>query len=298
MKIVCGTDFSVHALEAGRAAAAIAASLKCELILAHVLDTSRYVDLSHELHEHFRHSRQAKLDLEAKRLARQDMTISARLIEGSPAPCLVDAALEPQAQMIIVSSLGHTAPSRWFVGSVAERLAQNASVPTLIARDYKAIESWALAKTKLNVLIGYDFSPSSDAALSWAASLKRIGPCSFNITYLAGMETQRWSAGLDYYTPSAIKDLITEDLHAAAKRALGDAELKCNVFAGIGRPDPQLTEFAQAELTDLIVVGTNQKRGVNLLGSVSRGVLHHANTNVACVPIVTSQTIPIPKGVS
>jgi hypothetical protein len=38
-------------------------------------------------------------------------------------------------------------------------------------------------------------------------------------------------------------------------------------------------------MADLMVIGTNQKRGVNLLGSVSRGVLHHATTNVACVPI-------------
>ena len=38
------------------------------------------------------------------------------------------------------------------------------------------------------------------------------------------------------------------------------------------------------EMADLIVIGTNQKRGVNLLGSVSRGVLHHASMNVLCVP--------------
>jgi nucleotide-binding universal stress UspA family protein len=66
---------------------------------------------------------------------------------------------------------------------------------------------------------------------------------------------------------------------------LGDVEFRVNVFAGIGRPDPQLIELAQAEMADLIVIGTNQKRGMNLLGSVSRGVLHRATSNVACVPI-------------
>ena len=36
-----------------------------------------------------------------------------------------------------------------------------------------------------------------------------------------------------------------------------------------------------------MIVGTNQRRKLSRfwLGSVSRGVLHHALTNVACVPV-------------
>lgn len=295
MKILCGTDFSVHAVEAGHAAAAIATSLKSELILVHALDTSRYVDLSHELHEHFQHTRLSKLELEAKRLAREGLLVTTRLTEGSPATCLVDAALDVKAGMIVVSSLGQIAPSRWFVGSVAERTAQNASVATVVVRQHRSIESWALRKTKLNVLIGYDLSPSGDAALAWAASLKGIGTCTFTVTYVVGRESERWNSSFDYYSPSAVKQLIARDLEEVTKRTLGDAEFRTNVFAGIGRPDPQLIELAQAEMVDLIVIGTNQKRGVNLLGSVSRGVLHHATTNVACVPIGAAELLMQPN---
>jgi nucleotide-binding universal stress UspA family protein len=288
MKILCGTDFSMHAQEAGRAAAAIAARLKSELILVHVLDTSRYSDLSSELHEHFRHSRQGKLELEARRLERDGLTIHTQLIEGSPATSLVEAALDSGAGMIVVSSVGQIAPSRWFVGSVAERTAQNASVPTLVVRDHGSLESWAQEKTPLNVIVGYDFSPSGDAALAWSASLNKIAPCKLRVTYIVGREAEHrtpWSSGGDTYWPSAIKELIIRDLDEAAKRTLGDVESTVNVFAGVGRPDPQLIELAQAEMADLIVIGTNQKRGVNLLGSVSRGILHHASMNVLCVPI-------------
>jgi hypothetical protein len=64
MKILCGTNFSVYSVEAGQAAAAIAAGLKSELILVHALeDTSRYLDLSNELHEQFRRSRDSQLNL-------------------------------------------------------------------------------------------------------------------------------------------------------------------------------------------------------------------------------------------
>ena len=90
MKILCGTDFSVHAAEAGRAAAAIAARLKTELLLVHVFETSRYSQISNELYEHLRDSRQKRLDLESKRLERKKLLISNQLIEGSPAASLVD----------------------------------------------------------------------------------------------------------------------------------------------------------------------------------------------------------------
>lgn len=285
MKILCGTDFSVHASEAGNAAAAVAAALKGQLIVIHAWDTTRYVDVSDELLEHIRNSRQSRLNAEATRLSRGGLPVSTHLMEGSPATCLVDAALDSKAGMIVVSSLGQIAPSRWFVGSVAERTAQNASVATLVVRAHKRLESWAQGQTTLNVVIGYDFSPSGDAALTWVASLKNVGTCTFRIAYVAGREVDRWGAGADYYSPSAIKDLIARDLHDAATRTLGDAEKKVVVITGIGRSDAQLVEFARNEGADLLVMGTNQKRGVNLLGSVSRGVLHHATTNIICVPI-------------
>jgi nucleotide-binding universal stress UspA family protein len=285
MKILCGTDFSVHASEAGDVAASIAGGLKSELILIHAWDTNRYLDLSDELREHLRHSRQTKLDAEANRLARTGLRVNTRLMEGSPATCLVDAAVETKAGMIVVSSLGHIAPSRWFVGSVAERTAQNASVATVVVRAHQRVAPWAQRRTKLNVLIGYDFSPSGDAALAWAASLSHVGDCAFTVAYVVGRETDRWSSRLNYYSPSAIKDLIARDLDDAAKRILGNADLRSNVVVGIGGSDLELIELARSESADLLVVGTNQKRGVSLLGSVSRGVLHHANTNVACVPI-------------
>jgi nucleotide-binding universal stress UspA family protein len=154
-----------------------------------------------------------------------------------------------------------------------------------VVRAHKRLESWSQGQTTLNVVVGYDFTSSGDAALAWVASLKNVGTCTFTVAYVVGREIDRWGSGADYYSPSAIKDLIAQDLDAAAKRMLGDAAIKGVVITGIGRPDAQLVEFARNESADLLVIGTNQKRGVNLLGSVSRGVLHHASTNIICVPI-------------
>lgn len=79
---------------------------------------------------------------------------------------------------------------------------------------------------------------------------------------------------------------------------------RIRVATAWGRPDPQLIEIARTEHTDLLVVGTNQRHGLERfwLGSVSRGVLHHAPMSVACVPATgaddsTAPGIPVFKRV-
>ena len=293
MKIICGTDFSTHASEAANAAAALTARLHGTLSLVHVMDTSRYELPSKELMDYLCASRQAKLKKEAERLRRQGATVEEQFLQGSPAVSMVKAATDSGARLIVVSSLGQIAPSRWFVGSVAERTAQNASIPTLVVRNQKPLEAWARGQRTLNVVIGYDFSESSDAALRWSSFLNEIGPCRITVVYVASPPEAgaRFGAGFDQphpYYPSEVEKLLKRDLQEKCEEVLGKEKLRFRVVAGLGRPDPQLIEVAVDEKADVIVVGTNQRRGLARLGSVSRAVLHHAPLNVACIPIAAA----------
>lgn len=294
MKTICGTDFSIHASEAANAAAALTARLQGALSLVHVMDTSRYELPSKKLMDYLCGSRQAKLKKEAERLRRQGAAVEEQFLQGSPAVSLVKAATESGARLIVVSSLGQIAPSRWFVGSVAERTAQNASVPTLVVRNQKPLEAWARGKRPLNVVIAYDFSESGDAALRWTSFLNEIGPCRITVVYVAWPPEAgaRYGAGYDQphpYYPSDVEKLLKRDLEEKCEEVLGKTKLRFRVAAGLGRPDPQLIEIAADEKADVIVVGTNQRRGLARLGSVSRAVLHHAPLNVACIPIAAAE---------
>jgi len=293
MKIICGTDFSIHASEAANAAAALTARLKGTLSLVHAMDISRYELPSKELMDYLCGSRQARLKKEAERLRRQGATVEEQFLQGSPAVNLVKAATDSGARLIVVSSLGQIAPSRWFVGSVAERTAQNASVPTLVVRNQKPLEAWARGQRTLNVVVAYDFSESGDAALRWTLFLKEIGPCRITVVYVAWPPEAgaRYGAGYDQphpYYPSEVEKLLKRDLQEKCEEVLGKTKLRFHVAAGLGRPDPQLIEIAGNEKADVIVVGTNQRRGLARLGSVSRAVLHHAPLNVACIPIAAA----------
>jgi nucleotide-binding universal stress UspA family protein len=299
MKIVCGTDFSQHAREAADAAAALTVRLEATLMLAHVMDASRYELPSKDLMDYLCESRRTQLKKEAERLRRQGATVEEQYLQGSPAVSLVKAANDSGARLIVVSSLGQIAPSRWFVGSVAERTAQNASVPTLVVRNQKPLHGWAHGQRTLNVVVAYDFSESGDAALRWTSFLSEIGPCRITVVYVAWPPeaAARFGAGFDQphpYYPSEVEKLLKRDLQEKCEEVLGKAKLRFRVGAGLGRPDPQLIEIAADEKADIIVVGTNQRRGLARLGSVSRAVLHHAPLNVACIPIAAAE--PVDRG--
>jgi hypothetical protein len=47
------------------------------------------------------------------------------------------------ATLLVVSSLGRRAPSRWVLGSVAGRTARHARVPVLVVRDAAPFVAWA-----------------------------------------------------------------------------------------------------------------------------------------------------------
>lgn len=289
MKIVCGTDFSQHASEAADVAAALASRLNEPLALIHVFETTRYELLSKELFGDLRHRRHAKLKQEAERLRKTGATIEEQLIEGSPSTALADLAVRVRASMIVVSSLGQIAPSRWLVGSVAERITQTSPVPTLVVRGGEPFKSWAPGRP-LKILVGYDFSATSDAALHWVGTLQKIGPCRITVASVSWPPQERDRLGMGEQSfllanPPEVEKLLERDLRKRCAEVLGNLRVQVRLPAAWGRPEPQLIELAREAHADLIVVGTHQRQGVGRFWSVSREILHNAPMSVACVPV-------------
>ena len=93
-RIICGTDFSVHAAEAADVAAVIAKHLDEAVVLVHVEETGK-LGASHpetfaELHNRTRE----RLHAEAERLRALGATVKEELVTGSPYEALVDAAVK------------------------------------------------------------------------------------------------------------------------------------------------------------------------------------------------------------
>jgi len=293
MKIICGTDFSQHAVEAADVAAAMAVRLRERFRLVHVFETQLSELISKDQFNKLREQRRLKLKHEAARLRKAGATVEEELLEGSPSVALTGFAAKSKANLIVVSSLGRIAPSRWLVGSVAERVAQSSPVPTLIVRSSGAFKSWTQGKRALKILVGYDFSATADAALCWVSELRKIGRCKVTVASVFwppqdknrfGLAEHSWDDSLE------IERFLERDLRRQCENILDDCDIRIRVAGSWGRPDPQLIEFAKEAEADLMIVGTHQRHGVERfwLGSVSRRILHDAPMNVACVPPLAS----------
>ena len=105
--IVCGTDFSVTAVEATDIAAAIARQLATKLVLVHVDQLRGSLASDPFVLEAAILQRRLELDREAQRLRDLGTTVEEKFLSGSAFDELVTAATEAKGRLIVVGAVGH-----------------------------------------------------------------------------------------------------------------------------------------------------------------------------------------------
>lgn len=292
MAIVVGTDFSERSRAAAQVAAALARHMGTTCTLVHVTDTPA-AGLMHAAPDgrpvatHLRE----RLENEAADLALAGATVEPLLLEGVADEALVAEVRRKDASLLIVSALGQRRSGPWPLGSTAERVAHLSSVPVLVVRDASSLLRWLRGDEPLRMAVGVDFSAPSHAALTWAAEFRRLGVTHLTLLHVAWPPEEHRRLGLD--APMPVGDLHP-DVRNALERELadwvgplpGDGAVDFSVHGGLGRVDHHLVSLAEESGSQLCVVGTHHRAGLDLLrhGSISRGLLHLAPMNVVVVP--------------
>lgn len=289
--ILCATDFSVQAAEATQVAAALALQWRSPLFLTHAVDDSGLSSAYPELLEMLLRRAGERLSAEVGELKRRGCEVVSEVITGSPARGVTELAEGRKSRLIVVSSLGHIAPSRLLVGSVAERVAETAPVPTLVVKRPTELLSWMRQERRLRIMVAVDFSASSRAALGFAKSLSQLAPSDLFVAHVDWPPEEAQRLGLSgsmslTENPPMVRQVLERDLQERVAEVMGPTPVTLRLTPGWGRTDVHLLELAKADQIDLLVVGTHQRHGLTRLrlGSVSRGILHHAAMNVAIVP--------------
>ena len=289
--IVCGTDFSDTAFEAVDIAAAMAGRLETSLVLVHVDESYGMAAVDSRLFEAAAAHGRPELNRMADQLRGLGTDVDEKLLCGSAFDKLVTVATEARGRLIVVGAVGHGLVRRLFVGSVAERTAEASPIPTLVVRPGGRLASWIRGEHALKILVGYDFSAASDAALGWVNQLKEIGESQITVLYSNWPPDEARRLGYEGPLPLAtnpadVQKKLERDLMNRVAAFLPSKEVNVIVEPGWGTPEGYLFEMASREKVDLIVVGTHQRHGLGrvLLGSVSRAVLHHSKVTVAVVP--------------
>lgn len=133
----------------------------------------------------------------------------------------------------------------------------------------------------MRILIGYDGSDGAKDAVELARMLARFEGVEATLAYVAG---SGWSATSSYEEVPAEEQRSVAGLLADDAEAFG-SETKTRVYLG-GSPAHVLTELAEREGVDLLVVGSPHRGplGRALIGSVAERLLHGATCATVVAP--------------
>jgi nucleotide-binding universal stress UspA family protein len=294
MTIVCGTDFSEPSAAGLRVACALARKRDEKVVLVHAVDVpmalavaenQAYVAMQAYVEAETKRSL-AHLNELATRVASPGVTVEVEVVVGRADESVVARAKKLGASLVVVSALGTRGGDLFRLGSTAERIAQTSTVPAIVVRDAEPFERWARGESKLRALVGVDDTEHAAAAAAWVRRALPESESVFAHVCWPPDQVDR-AAGETKLTIGSGR--VSKELEAKLRARVtndGGASAPIRIVGGLGRVADHLAEVAEQEKLDLLVVGTHHRSGLGLLwhGSVSRGAIEHARSNVAIVP--------------
>jgi nucleotide-binding universal stress UspA family protein len=141
-RIVCASDFSSASRKAVATAVTMAKANRAALILVHVvapivrLAPDQYVPSTtwEEIEIGARAWAQEQIDKLAARAMKAGIRAAGLLVEGEAAKEIVRVARSKRADLLVLGTHGRTGVSKFFLGSVAERVVATASCPVVTVR--------------------------------------------------------------------------------------------------------------------------------------------------------------------
>lgn len=217
--------------------------------------------------------------MDTARTSHPDVTVTSEVVQGAPAPILLERAAE--AQMVVLGTDGSGAFEALVLGSVSHTLAHRATCPVVL------VPATTAAGGPVRVVVGVDGSANSDAAVDFAAREAAIAQVELVIVHAWSYPYHR------RHGENTAGDEIGSMMQADADAVLAAAESRAR------EPQPAPTEvstrlveggpvdvlLAAAGPDDLVVVGARGRGAIRsvLLGSTSASLIHHATGALAVV---------------
>ncbi len=298
MTILCGTDLSPASRDALVAAAHVARVRRTSVRFVHVLDipgadavlADRPASRVTAFFEAEERRLLAQLEAEAAPL-RAIAPIECIVVAGRPAEALVESAESAFAELIVVTAAGKRGESRIRLGRTADQVARTARHPVLVVRQADPFRAWSSGDRPLRVLTGVDHSPTSDAALEWVRGFATAAPIAVTACHVfwpPQVRERLHKKGLAIGEgDEAVVRVLERELRAHIASLAPDLEVKLRIVGGLGKVAPHLTQVAGEEQSDVLVIGTHQRQGLERLwnGSVSRDAIVDGPGNVVVVPL-------------
>lgn len=293
--VVVGLDRSPQAWAAVEYAAALAGRRRAPLVVLHAYDPSQLIvrptlgwspDITGVLHNSGERLLADACDVLTG--FHPDLEVRTRLEVGGPVDLLLEESRS--AYTVVLGSRGSGGFSDLLVGSTTLHVAAHAACP-VIAVPKPTADSLGLQ----GVVVGLDGSHASEPAIEYAFEI--AADLGERLTAVHAWQVNATSVGLLRPVTSDLADSAQDERLVLAESLAGWQEKFPDVHVShkvmLGHPVSALVRASYG--AKLLVVGSRGRGSLRslVLGSVSHGVLHHAQVPVAVVhPEAVTQAKP------
>ena len=202
--------------------------------------------------------------------------VNTAIVEGDAAEEIINNAVASEADLIAMTTHGRSGIARWTLGSVADRIIHNTSLPVLLVRSQTDIRHEAI-KT---ILVPLDGSELSEKALPYASALAKDHHAKLRLIQAVSPSDIEYAITrlpTQSETDRALQRRFTLSdtylSHVASELTSAGIKVETNVL--LGDPARSIVDEAEKQAADLIVISTHGRTGFSrwVHGSVANHVI-------------------------
>ena len=268
--ILCPVDFSELSAHALRQSAILARCRQLPIVAVYAnwfeappyFTEGRLEGLRKEFTESLSEAERMLCDFVAASLGGDAPAVQTRVVEALPVDAIRELVASTRAELVVMGTHGRSGFNHWTLGSVAERVLREVTVPVLTVRA-------APRETIRHILCPVDDSEASRQALAMAVEWARC----FDATVTA-LHVQEPHGGAPISNLCAWIDT--------------DARTRCDIRELVrhGSADEEIVRLASEQAYDLLVIGAPRRRFFKgmMIGTTALRTVRHAPCPVLSVP--------------
>lgn len=289
--ILVAADFSEFSAKAVEFAFAFGKQCRGRLTLAHVVEPFKE-EIGETIQPHDSESWARKEEKEIQQQVQpyldkagsNQMPIDFVMLRGfNPADTLLDFLGANRFDLLVIGTHGRGALKHLFQGSVAERMVRVSPIPVLTV--HRSVEKFNIEK----ILVPIDFSPNSQLAADYAASIARIWNA--KIVFFHTIEPEIYPSDYDYENSVPVSafdrnlhQTVLENLKEFVADSVHESRVE-NYVVKEGLAHKEIVKYAKQNKVDLLVIATLGLTGMAylLLGSTAEKVIRWTTCPVLTV---------------
>jgi nucleotide-binding universal stress UspA family protein len=210
--------------------------------------------------------------------AQLDVELRTKVLEGDEAGVILDTAVAQEIDLIVMSTHGRTGFSRWYLGSVTEKVLRSSPCPVLVIREEQPV-SRVLITLDGSELSEKALKPGFEVARRFDASVTLLGVESggeINHSFISELDSVEH--GLGEKVRDEFYHRTEMYLQRTAQKFQPESDQKIQIVPKIGPVAESILNYIESAGVDLVVMSTHGRTGLRrwVYGSITEKVLHRA----------------------